>query len=153
MKEKAKEKTNSQNEARAVVRYLRISPRKVRPVINVIRKRPAVAALATLSALNKKAARLVEKALHSAVANAKVKGLQESRLLVWEAKADGGPLMKRFMSRSMGRADQILKRTTHLTITLQESGAPFGSSPAGEAGKVQKKKGDKKAGKAAAAAQ
>ena len=100
-------------QARAIVRYLRISPRKVRLVINAIRKKPATQAQSILMGLNKKAARLVEKGLKSAVANAKGKGLEESRLMVSEIKADGGPVMKRFMSRSMGRADQILKRTTH----------------------------------------
>ncbi len=142
-------------QARAVVRYLRISPRKVRPVINAIRRKPVSMAFSALWVFKKKAARLVEKGLKSAVANAKVKGLEENRLLVSEIKADGGPVMKRFMSRSMGRADQILKRTTHLTITLREGERSFGSSSASTEGRakepVKKEKKDRKkaaAGKA-----
>ncbi len=119
-------KSDPSREARSVVRYLRISPRKVRIVINAIRRQPVSMALTTLFALKKKAARLVEKGLKSAVANARVKGLEEGRLLVSEIKADGGPHMKRFMSRSMGRADQILKRSTHLTIVIREGERFFG---------------------------
>lgn len=128
------------------MRYLRIAPRKVRPVINTIRHRPVARALSTLTSLNKKAARLVEKGLKSALANAKGKGLQEGRLVVSEIKADGGPVMKRFMSRSMGRADQILKRTTHLTIVLRESERAFGPPPVTGEGKekVGEKKGMRK---------
>lgn len=134
-------------EARAVVKYLKISPRKVRLVINTIRHRPVSEAFSTLTTLKKKAARLVEKGLHSAVANAKVKNLEEPRLVVSEVRADGGPVMKRFMSRSMGRADQILKRSTHLTIVLRESGKKLIAPPAsGEAPwKKAKKEKPKKA--------
>lgn len=107
-------------QSRAVVKYLRISPRKVRLVIDQIRHKPVPLAFSVLMTLKKRAARLVREGLKSAVANAKVKNLEESRLVVSEVRADGGPLMKRFMSRSMGRADQILKRTTHLTIVLRE---------------------------------
>ncbi len=140
-------------EARAVVRYIRISPRKVRLVINTIRHKPVSRAVSALSSLNKKAARLVEKGLKSAMANAKVKGLEESRLMVSEVRADGGPMFKRFMSRSMGRADQILKRTTHLTIVLQEvqkSLAP--PTPEGEEKKAKKAPVKEKLKKAKAAA-
>ena len=107
-------------EARSVIKYLRISPRKVRLVTQAISQKSVGQAFSVLTALNKKAARFVKEGLKSALANAKVKGLQETRLWVSEAKADGGPTMKRFMSRSMGRADQILKRSTHLTIVLKE---------------------------------
>lgn len=130
------EKTqDSLKEARAIVRYLRISPRKVRLVTQAIRRKPVASAFSALTALNKKAARLVEKGLKSAVSNAKVKGLEESRLVISEIKADGGPVMKRFMSRSMGRADEILKRSTHLTIVLQEGERVVGLPPASQEGK------------------
>jgi len=137
-------------EARAIVRYLRVSPRKVRLVTKAIARRPVSAALSILTALPKKAARLVEKGLRSAMANAKVKGLEEARLVVSTIKADGGPVMKRFMSRSMGRADQIIKRTTHLSIVLQEGKKAFGTSVApGTEEKAEKGKA-KKVKKAAA---
>lgn len=121
----------------------------MRLVVNAIRRKPAAAAVSILSTLNKKAARLVEKALKSALANAKVKGLKESHLVVSEIKADGGPVLKRFMARAMGRADEILKRTTHLTLVLREGEKPFvPPSPAtsgeekakGEKTKLQKPK-------------
>lgn len=128
-----------QKKARAIVRYLRISPRKVRLVINTIRHKPIATAVSTLSALNKKAARLVEKGLKSAVANAKARGLQEERLVVSDIRADGGPMFKRVMARAMGRADQMLRRTTHLTIVLQETEKHFGPSRVSETEKEEKK--------------
>lgn len=109
-------------EARAVTKYLRISPRKVRLVIDQIRRKPVEEACYLLAALNKKAARVVLKSLESAMANAKVKKMDEKNLVIAEVKADGGPMLKRIMTRSMGRADRIKKRSTHLTITLKEKG-------------------------------
>lgn len=126
--------------AKAVAKYIRISPRKVRGVINTIRRQPAVRAFAILMTVKKKAARLAEKVLKSAVANAKVLGLDETRLYVSDVRADGGPSMKRFMSRSMGRADRIIKRTTHLSLKVTESEKSYGggSQQAVPAGKKKK---------------
>jgi len=107
-------------EAKAVTRYIRIAPRKMRLVIDQIRWKPVAAAHEALEGLNKKAAQLVAKTLRSAEANAKVKRMDENRLYVHKVHADGGPVLKRYMSRSMGRADVILKRTTHLSIVLGE---------------------------------
>lgn len=111
--------------AKAVVKYLRISPRKVRLVINAIRHQPATRAFHVLMTLKKKAARMTEKALKTAVANAKILGMDENRLYVADIRADGGPVFKRFMSRSMGRADRILKRTTHLSLIVKEGAKTF----------------------------
>ncbi|MFH0984702.1 MAG: uL22 family ribosomal protein [Candidatus Omnitrophota bacterium] len=58
--------------------------------------------------------------MKSAIANAKNLGLNENRLYVSNVRADGGPVFKRFLTRSMGRADKILKRTTHLTVEVRE---------------------------------
>ena len=148
----APKKSDPSREARSVVRYLRISPRKVRIVINAIRRQPVSMALMTLFALKKKAARIVEKGLKSAVANARVKGFEEGRLLVSEIKADGGPHMKRFMSRSMGRADQILKRSTHLTIVIREGERFFGPPPQAQEGRGSQKVKTQKVAKKQAAA-
>lgn len=115
-------------QARSIVKYLKISPRKVRLVINAVRRKPVSLAFSVLTALKKKAARMVEQGLRSAVANAKGKKLDEGRLVVSEIRADGGPVMKRLMTRSMGRADQILKRSTHLTIVLSEGRKDLGVS-------------------------
>ena len=108
-------------EARAVIKYLRIGPRKVRPVLDLVRRKPAKKALGILSALNKKGARLALQALKSAMANAKIKKMNEDNLVISDIRADGGPILKRFMSRSMGRANRILKRTTHITVVLHEA--------------------------------
>lgn len=124
--------------ARAVVKYLRISPRKARLVIDTMRFEPVDRAFSILSILNKKAARMTEKLLKSAVANAKVLGMNESLLYVADIRADGGPSMKRVMSRSMGRADKIIKRMTHLSIILKEQeGRGPASAPAVETEEAQ----------------
>ncbi len=107
--------------AKAVIKHLRIAPRKIRLVIDTIREKPVKEALYRLASLNKKGARLAQEALKSAIANAKVLKMDEEKLFVSEIKADGGPTFKRFMSRSMGRADRIIKRTTHLTVVLREA--------------------------------
>jgi len=109
-------------ETRVVSKHLRIAPRKVRIVLNAIKGKPAFIALTHLRLLNKKAARLVGKVLNSAIASAKEKKLDETRIFVKEVRADGGPSYKRIMTRSMGRADRIVKRTTHITMVLGEKG-------------------------------
>ena len=119
--------------AKARVKYLRIAPRKVRPVINTIRHQHPEKAFHILATLHKKAARMVEKLLKTGVANAKVLGLDESRLTITDIRADGGPMMKRFMSRSMGRADRILKRMTHLSLVLTEGSRTFSTGASVEA--------------------
>ena len=111
-------------EAKSQVKYVRISPRKVRPVIDLIRNKPAHKAVSILMNVNKKAARLTEKVLKSAIANAEVKKMDTDNLIVSEVRADGGPMLKRFMSRSMGRANRILKRTSHITIKVKEAAKP-----------------------------
>ena len=126
--------------ARAIAKYLRISPRKVRPVINAIRRRPAHHAASILAALPQKAARLAEKVLKSAVANAKVLQLDEGRLYISDIRADGGPTMKRFMSRSMGRADRMLRRSTHLSVILKEGIKQWTDLPMNKPGEAPEKK-------------
>lgn len=112
--------TQAPKMARATVKYLRVSPRKVRLVINPIRFKLLNEAFAVLMTLKNKSARMVEKLLKTCAANAKVLGMDEKRLYVAEVRADGGPVMKRFMSRSMGRADRILKRMSHISMVIKE---------------------------------
>jgi large subunit ribosomal protein L22 len=107
-------------EATAITRYLRISPRKMRLVIDAVRRKSVSDALALLANLKKKGAKLAAKTVKSAAANAKVKKMDENNLYIREIKADGGPSLKRYMARSMGRADVILKRMTHLTVIVAE---------------------------------
>ena len=106
--------------ARAVSRYIRISPRKVRLVLDVIRRKPISQAFSILENLNKKGSRIVVKVLKSAIANAKNKDMDETRLFVRGAFANGGPMLKRYLPRAMGRADTILKRTSHITLIVEE---------------------------------
>ena len=116
----ANKSKNDVKSAKVVLKYLRISPRKARLVLDAIRLKPVHKANMILQTLNKKAAGLASKALSSAVANAKVLGMDENRLFVSDVRADVGPVFKRFMSRSMGRADRLLKRTTHLSLSVSE---------------------------------
>jgi len=92
----------------------------MRLVIDTIRRQPVQEAVGILMLLKKKGAKMAVKTLKSAIANAKNLGLNENRLYVSNVRADGGPVFKRFMTRSMGRADKILKRTTHLTVEVRE---------------------------------
>lgn len=108
-------------EATARGKYLRTSPRKMRIVIDTIREKSAAEAMVQLSFMQKRAARLAQEVLRSALANAKALKMNVDKLVVAKVFADGGPVFKRFQARAMGRANRILKRTTHLTVVLRES--------------------------------
>ncbi len=116
-------------EAKARAKHMHISPRKMRLVVGLIRGRAVEDALVILQGTRKKASPMVEKTLRSAVANALYVGDEEDdsaiaerpnvdELVVSRAFVDGGPTMKRFRPRSMGRANRIRKRTSHLTIVV-----------------------------------
>ncbi len=106
-------------EASAVLRFVRMTPRKMRMVIDLIRGREVPEALTLLKYLHRAASPVVEKLLHSAVANAGQKELGDpDSLRIVRAYVDGGPVIKRFRARSMGRANPILKRTSHVTIVV-----------------------------------
>jgi large subunit ribosomal protein L22 len=106
-------------EAKAVLRFVRVAPRKARLVVDLIRGRKAAEALALLKFTPRQAARVVEKLLKSAVANADQKEMGDvDDLVVSRAFVDGGPTLKRFMPRAMGRSSAIHKRTSHITLVL-----------------------------------
>ncbi len=106
-------------EAKAVLRYVRMAPRKVRMVMDVIRGRDVPDALTVLKYLPRAAAPVVAKVLNSAVANAGQKELGDPESLkISKAYVDGGPVLKRFQARAMGRANPIHKRTSHVTIVV-----------------------------------
>ncbi|MDO5722323.1 MAG: 50S ribosomal protein L22 [Actinomycetaceae bacterium] len=111
-------------EAKAQLRYVRVTPMKARRVINVIRNKGALEALDFLRFAPYAVATDVEKLLKSAMANAKNKAedagerFNEADLVIREAFVDEGPTMKRFRPRAQGRASQILKRTSHITIVV-----------------------------------
>ena len=108
-------------EARATLKYARISPRKVKIVLNLIRGKDAGVAMAILKNTNKAASELLIKLLGSAVANAVNNfGMDETKLYVSECFVCPGPTLKRIMPRAKGSADRILKRTSHITIVVKE---------------------------------
>jgi len=106
----------------AKARFVRVSARKARLVLDHIRNKPVAEALASLQFTPRAAARLVEKVLRSAVANAEhnhqVRNLDDLRVV--KAVADGGPSMKRVQPRAMGRAFFIRHKTSHLTIAVSD---------------------------------
>lgn len=109
-------------EARAVAKYIRLSPRKARLVIDAIKGKRAADAMAALRFVPNQAADHISKVLISAIANAQDgwgAGIEE--LLVTNILADGGPSLKRVRARAQGRAYRILKRTSHLTVILTEA--------------------------------
>ncbi len=110
-------------QAKAVARFVRAQPRKVRIALDVIRGKPAGEALAILAFLPNRAARLVDCVLRSAVANATHNyDLDPDLLYVAGATADQGPVGKRIHPRARGQAFPILKRTSHITVIVRERG-------------------------------
>jgi len=106
----------------ARARHIRISPFKARLVADLVRGKPVEQALQILSFTPKAAAPLIKKVLNSAVANAENKGdIDVDTLYVKTILVDGGPVWKRFQPRAMGRATPIKKRTSHITIVLEEA--------------------------------
>lgn len=103
----------------AKLNHLRMSPRKVRVVADLIRGLDVRSAKAQLSLMPRKAAGLLLKLLNSAIANAKHNfNLPEESLTIGKIMVNGGPSLKRWMPRAMGRAAQIMKRTSHVYLTL-----------------------------------
>lgn len=108
-------------EARAVLRYVRISSQKVRMIIGAIKGKPVQTGLELLKFMPHKSAKLLFKLVHSAVANADQNAnLDVDSLVIKNITADQGPTLKRFRARARGRGTQILKRTSHITVVLAE---------------------------------
>lgn len=114
-------------EAKAQVRFIRISPMKARRVVDLIRGKSTGEALEILRFAPQAASEPVSKLVKSAIANARVKADQagerfdEQELVVSAAFVDEGPTMKRFQPRAQGRAFQIKKRTSHITVVVAPS--------------------------------
>ena len=107
-------------EARAKARYVRVTPRKARRVVDLIRGLPADQAKAALAFAPQSASGPIGKVLASAVANAENNhNLNPASLYVSEAYVDEGPTMKRFRPRAQGRAYRIRKRTSHITVVVE----------------------------------
>jgi large subunit ribosomal protein L22 len=109
------------NVAKAHLKYARISPRKVKIVLDLIRGKDAGVAMAILKNTNKGACEYLVKLLGSAIANAEHNNhMDPSKLYVAECFVCPGPTLKRIMPRAKGSADRILKRTSHVTIAVKE---------------------------------
>ena len=118
----AARKANADKRPHAIARYVRISSRKVKIVIDLIRGKKVDEALAILMYTPKSAAPVALKLLNSAIANAENNlELNRDSLYVAETYANQGPTLKRYWARSHGRADMIHKRTSHITIVLDQA--------------------------------
>jgi large subunit ribosomal protein L22 len=103
----------------ATARYIRISPRKVRQVIDIVRGKGCLDALSQLDLMGKRAAKYVAKLLRSAIRNVEISsGHAADKLFISKVTADKGPTLKRFRARAMGRAAPILKRMSHIHVEL-----------------------------------
>ena len=108
-------------EAKAVAKYIRIAPRKVRIVVDLIRGKSVGEAIAILKFTPKVGSEVVEKVLKSAIANAEHNNdMNVDNLFVSEAFVDQGPTLKRIHPRSRGQAFKILKRSSHVTVVVKE---------------------------------
>jgi large subunit ribosomal protein L22 len=109
-------------ESSAIAKYVRLSPRKVRLIMDEIRGRRVEEALNMLSFTPQKGGKILKKLIDSAVANAQHgSGTDVDKLFIHRLFADEGPTLKRFSPRAQGRATKILKRTCHLTVILNDN--------------------------------
>jgi len=108
-------------EVRAVSKYVRISPQKVRKVVGDIKGKPVESGLQKLKFMPQKAANILEKIIRSAVANADQNAdIDIDLLVIRNITADQGPTLKRWKARARGRWTRVLKRTSHITVILAE---------------------------------
>ncbi|MBU0675648.1 MAG: 50S ribosomal protein L22 [Proteobacteria bacterium] len=108
-------------EAKAFAKHIKISPQKARLIADLVRGKDVETALNTLRFMPKKGARILRKVIESAVANASQNdSIDVDTLFVKKVSVDGGPMLKRIRPRAMGRASRILKRTSHITVVLEE---------------------------------
>ncbi len=108
-------------EFKAVAKYIRISPQKVRMLTDAIKGKSVEKGLGYVKFMPQKAARILEKVIRSAVANADQKpDIDVDSLVIRNVLVDQGPTLKRFKARARGRGTRILKRTAHITIILAE---------------------------------
>lgn len=108
-------------QAKAVAKYIRISPRKARQVVDLIRGKSVKEAIAILKFTPQRAATAIEKVVKSAAANAEHNyEMDKDALFVSQVYIDQGPTLKRFKPRAMGRADMMRRRTSHITVVVSE---------------------------------
>ncbi|MBN9643949.1 50S ribosomal protein L22 [Corynebacterium mendelii] len=110
--------------AKAVARFIRVTPFKARRVLDLVRGKSLDEALAILKYAPQAASEPVAKVVQSAAANAENNfGLNRDKLFISEAYADEGPTMRRFRPRAQGRAFHVRKRTSHITVVVSEKGS------------------------------
>ena len=120
---------------RAVAKYIRTSPYKVRKVIDLIRGKDVNSALGILENVEKRSRIYLIRALKSAIASAKQGGkVKQDDLFIWKITADDGPIMSTYKAQAMGRATMIRKRTSHIIIELGRVESPVKKIPAPKAG-------------------
>ena len=107
-------------EAKAIAKYVRMSPTKLKPVVDMVRGKDLDEALNILKFTPGKGAEIVEKVDNSAAANADVKEMDTDTLYISEIYAHQGPTMKRWKAGAQGRASIILKRSSHVGVTMTE---------------------------------
>jgi large subunit ribosomal protein L22 len=108
-------------EVKAIARYIRISPTKVRQVAVAVKGKPVEEALNLLGFMSQRSAKVLAKVIRSAVANADQQPeIDVDSLSISSIAVNQGPTLKRFRARAMGRATRILKRTSHITVVLAE---------------------------------
>jgi large subunit ribosomal protein L22 len=111
------------NEAIAIAKYQRIAPRKVRIVMDTVRGCAVGEAIGRLKFMPQRGARVLEKVLKSAVANAEDRGVGDvDQLVIARAWVDQGPSLKRIRPRPQGRANRILKHSSHVTVVVAPAG-------------------------------
>lgn len=134
-------------EARAIVRYVRMSPQKARLVVDLVRGEKVSNAVNLLRFTNKATARVIEKLILSARANAENKNVADpDEMKIKTIFVDKGPVMKRHLSRSRGRMNVVLKPFSHVTVVLEETEEAIKKKEA-VAKKAEKKKGGTKKAK------
>jgi large subunit ribosomal protein L22 len=134
---------------RAISKYLMGSPYKIRPVADLVRRKPYPEAMSVLENMPHKGARLIRKTVKSAASNALVanKKLDEDMLYIREVYIDEGPRLKRVWFRGRGRADMQLRRMCHVTVVIDETGASVSGAEAKAAVPGANAKATTKAGK------
>ena len=115
--------TTNKEGYRAITRFLLVSPFKIRPVANLVRRKPYTEAVSILENMPHKGARLIKKTVVSAASNAlnRDKQLVEDMLYIKEITVDEGPRMRRVWFRARGRADMLLKRLCHITVIVDQA--------------------------------
>lgn len=136
-------------EVKAVGKNIRVQPRKVRIVADKVRGNPAARMASTLRFHKSKSAQALRKVIESAIANAENNyGLNGESLRISEVYVDGGPRLKRIQPRAMGRAYRIEKKTSHITVVVEETEAPLKTKNKGTQAKPRPTFGEKKKSKA-----